>query len=96
MNTLARLFVYNYGHLFMYWDWALGTYRDPRSLAGKQFSKVHLNQLVDSFAHIVGFSKCRKSCVGLHISRSVPSVPIRRPFTNQAVREKRCDITSGL
>jgi len=34
-----RLFVYNYGHLFMYWDWALGTYRDPRSLAGKQFSK---------------------------------------------------------
>ena len=34
-----RLFVYNYGHLFMYWDRVMGTYRDPRSLAGQQFSK---------------------------------------------------------
>ena len=26
-SAMRRLFVYNYGHLFMYWDWALGTYR---------------------------------------------------------------------
>ena len=29
-----RLFVYNYGHLFMYWDWALGTYRPARGVRG--------------------------------------------------------------
>merc|ERR1719491_2450175 len=34
-----KLFVYNYGHLFMYWDKILGTYRDPSQLAGKHFSK---------------------------------------------------------
>ena len=25
-----KLFAYNFGHLFMYWDWAGGTYRDPK------------------------------------------------------------------
>eukprot|EP00429_Kryptoperidinium_foliaceum_P128006 CAMPEP_0176266880 /NCGR_PEP_ID=MMETSP0121_2-20121125/42873_1 /TAXON_ID=160619 /ORGANISM="Kryptoperidinium foliaceum, Strain CCMP 1326" /LENGTH=347 /DNA_ID=CAMNT_0017606929 /DNA_START=57 /DNA_END=1100 /DNA_ORIENTATION=- len=34
-----RLFVFNYGHLFMYWDRVLGTYKDPKSLAGKHFNK---------------------------------------------------------
>jgi len=24
-----KLFVFNYGHLFMYWDYALGTYKSP-------------------------------------------------------------------
>lgn len=34
-----RLFVFNYGHLFMYWDRVMGTYRDPAGLAGTYFSK---------------------------------------------------------
>ncbi|CAE8644698.1 unnamed protein product [Polarella glacialis] len=34
-----RLFVFNYGHLFMYWDKALGTYRDPKMLGGTHFNK---------------------------------------------------------
>jgi len=34
-----RLFVYNFGHLFMYWDRMLGTYRDPKTFEGKQFNK---------------------------------------------------------
>eukprot|EP00930_Biecheleria_cincta_P084384 TRINITY_DN7386_c0_g1_i1.p1 TRINITY_DN7386_c0_g1~~TRINITY_DN7386_c0_g1_i1.p1 ORF type:complete len:311 (-),score=33.19 TRINITY_DN7386_c0_g1_i1:173-1048(-) len=33
-----KLFVFNFGHLFMYWDMVFGTYRDPKSYAGKQFS----------------------------------------------------------
>ena len=24
-----KLFTYNYGHTFMYWDWLFGTYKDP-------------------------------------------------------------------
>ena len=27
-----KLFNYNYGHLFMYWDRLLGTYRDPAAV----------------------------------------------------------------
>ena len=27
-----NLFTRNYGHLFMYWDYATGTYRDPASV----------------------------------------------------------------
>lgn len=27
-----RLFVYNYGHIFMYWDRLLGTYRAPEDV----------------------------------------------------------------
>lgn len=34
-----RLFTFNYGHLFMYWDWLLGTYRNPEKLQGTHFSK---------------------------------------------------------
>lgn len=34
-----RLFVFNYGHLFMYWDRLGGTYRSPSELAGKHFSE---------------------------------------------------------
>eukprot|EP00446_Apocalathium_sp_SHHI-4_P030280 CAMPEP_0177246900 /NCGR_PEP_ID=MMETSP0367-20130122/51265_1 /TAXON_ID=447022 ORGANISM="Scrippsiella hangoei-like, Strain SHHI-4" /NCGR_SAMPLE_ID=MMETSP0367 /ASSEMBLY_ACC=CAM_ASM_000362 /LENGTH=342 /DNA_ID=CAMNT_0018698969 /DNA_START=43 /DNA_END=1071 /DNA_ORIENTATION=+ len=34
-----RLFVFNYGHLFMYWDRVLGTYKSPSELAGKYFNK---------------------------------------------------------
>jgi len=34
-----RLFVFNYGHLFMYWDRLLGTYRAPSTLADKYFNK---------------------------------------------------------
>ena len=34
-----RLFVFNYGHLFMYWDKLLGTYRDPAKLEGTHFNK---------------------------------------------------------
>lgn len=28
-----KMFVYNYGHLFMYWDMLLGTYRNPTQVA---------------------------------------------------------------
>lgn len=52
-----RLFVYNYGHLFMYWDWVLGTYRDPRSLAGKQFSKAG--------HEVLCFSRRVRTCEGV-------------------------------
>ena len=31
-----KLFVYNYGHLFMYWDRVMGTYRDPAAV--KEFN----------------------------------------------------------
>jgi len=34
-----RLFVFNYGHLFMYWDKIFGTYRDPAEFADKYFNK---------------------------------------------------------
>jgi len=33
-----KFFVFNFGHLFMYWDMLFGTYRDPKSYAGKHFS----------------------------------------------------------
>mmetsp|Transcript_22601 Transcript_22601/g.39024 ORF Transcript_22601/g.39024 Transcript_22601/m.39024 type:complete len:96 (+) Transcript_22601:2-289(+) len=28
-----KLFKYNFGHLFMYWDKLLGTYQDPRAVS---------------------------------------------------------------
>jgi len=34
-----RMFVFNYGHLFMYWDKVLGTYKSPCALAGTHFNK---------------------------------------------------------
>mmetsp|Transcript_68075 Transcript_68075/g.127124 ORF Transcript_68075/g.127124 Transcript_68075/m.127124 type:complete len:329 (+) Transcript_68075:54-1040(+) len=34
-----RLFTYNYGHLFVYWDKIFGTYQDPRSYRGTYFNK---------------------------------------------------------
>mmetsp|Transcript_75964 Transcript_75964/g.149074 ORF Transcript_75964/g.149074 Transcript_75964/m.149074 type:complete len:130 (-) Transcript_75964:74-463(-) len=34
-----RLFVFNYGHLFTYWDRLMGTYKSPAVLAGKTFNK---------------------------------------------------------
>jgi len=34
-----RLFVFNFGHLFMYWDKLAGTYKDPSACAA-QFHKV--------------------------------------------------------
>jgi sterol desaturase/sphingolipid hydroxylase (fatty acid hydroxylase superfamily) len=33
-----KFFRWNYGHLFMWWDWGLGTYRDPKVVWGKEFS----------------------------------------------------------
>lgn len=32
-----RLYIFNYGHLFMYWDMLLGTYKNPSTVA--QFNK---------------------------------------------------------
>ena len=32
-----KFFRWNYGHLFLWWDWIGGTYRDPRSVWGKEF-----------------------------------------------------------
>jgi sterol desaturase/sphingolipid hydroxylase (fatty acid hydroxylase superfamily) len=32
-----RLYVFNYGHLFMYWDYMLGTYKNPKDVI--QFNK---------------------------------------------------------
>lgn len=29
-----KLFKYNFGHLFMYWDSVCGTYRDPKVCSG--------------------------------------------------------------
>jgi sterol desaturase/sphingolipid hydroxylase (fatty acid hydroxylase superfamily) len=34
-----KLFKYNYGHLFMWFDQAFGTYRDPKDLAPKLFNE---------------------------------------------------------
>lgn len=34
-----KFFVFNYAHLFMYWDKLFGTYRDPSNYAGKHFNK---------------------------------------------------------
>lgn len=33
-----KFFRWNYGHLFMWWDWILRTYRDPSAVWGKEFS----------------------------------------------------------
>ena len=33
-----KFFRWNYGHLFMWWDWVLGTYRNPRDVWGKEFT----------------------------------------------------------
>lgn len=34
-----RVFVFNYGHLFMYWDRMLGTFKSPTDLAGRYFNE---------------------------------------------------------
>jgi hypothetical protein len=34
-----KLFVYNFGHIFAYWDKVFGTYKDPAELEGKYFNK---------------------------------------------------------
>jgi len=34
-----RFFVFNYGHLFMYWDRVFGTYRHPSHVSGNHFNK---------------------------------------------------------
>jgi len=34
-----RFFVFNYGHLFLYWDKLFGTYRDPSKYGGVHFNK---------------------------------------------------------
>jgi sterol desaturase/sphingolipid hydroxylase (fatty acid hydroxylase superfamily) len=34
-----KFFVFNYGHLFMYWDRLFGTYRHPSSVSGSHFNK---------------------------------------------------------
>jgi sterol desaturase/sphingolipid hydroxylase (fatty acid hydroxylase superfamily) len=34
-----HFFLFNYGHLFMYWDKVFGTYRNPKGYAGMHFSK---------------------------------------------------------
>jgi len=28
-----KLYKYNYGHIFMYWDWIFGTYKSPKTVA---------------------------------------------------------------
>lgn len=33
-----KFFKWNYGHLFMWWDWGLGTYRNPKEQWGREFS----------------------------------------------------------
>lgn len=33
-----KFFKYNYGHLFMWFDWIVGTYRNPEEFVGKTFS----------------------------------------------------------
>ena len=33
-----KFFKYNFGHLFMWFDWMAGTYRDPREVWGKEFN----------------------------------------------------------
>jgi sterol desaturase/sphingolipid hydroxylase (fatty acid hydroxylase superfamily) len=35
-----RLFVYNFGHLFAYWDRVFGTYKSPAELEGHLFQKT--------------------------------------------------------
>jgi lathosterol oxidase len=32
-----KLFIYNYGHLFMYWDKVFNTYKDPKDV--REFNK---------------------------------------------------------
>jgi sterol desaturase/sphingolipid hydroxylase (fatty acid hydroxylase superfamily) len=34
-----KLFYFNFGHLFMYWDKLFGTYKDPRAMVGKIFNE---------------------------------------------------------
>jgi sterol desaturase/sphingolipid hydroxylase (fatty acid hydroxylase superfamily) len=33
-----KFFKYNFGHLFMWFDWMAGTYRSPREVWGKEFN----------------------------------------------------------
>lgn len=35
----SRIFKYNFGHLFMWFDQIFGTYRDPKELAPKIFNE---------------------------------------------------------
>jgi len=48
------LFVYNYGHFFMYWDWIWGTYKDPRSVKELRISGLqdHLDASMKKVASI--------------------------------------------
>jgi len=34
-----RFFKYNFGHLFLWFDWVAGTYRSPREVWGKEFNE---------------------------------------------------------
>lgn len=34
-----KFFYYNFGHLFMWFDWAAGTYRNPKEVWGKEFNE---------------------------------------------------------
>lgn len=46
-----RLFVYNYGHLFMYWDMLGGTYKNPREVPlFTMFKRSALTDFVDTFS----------------------------------------------
>lgn len=33
-----KFFKYNFGHLFMWFDWIAGTYRNPKEVWGKEFN----------------------------------------------------------
>ena len=33
-----KFFKYNFGHLFMWFDWIAGTYRNPKDVWGKEFN----------------------------------------------------------
>ncbi|KAL7469190.1 hypothetical protein ACHAXS_009444 [Conticribra weissflogii] len=33
-----KFFKWNFGHLFLWWDWVAGSYRDPRDVWGKEFT----------------------------------------------------------
>jgi len=33
-----KFFKWNFGHLFLWWDWVAGSYRDPREVWGREFT----------------------------------------------------------
>jgi len=37
-NVHHALFIYNYGHFFMYWDWLWGTYKNPSTCEALRIS----------------------------------------------------------